>query len=282
MRVKTLGLLESLESRSGTQTIERAVGLLRYIATHHHTGCRLSTLAGDCDLRKSTAHRILACLIREGLVLQRPSDRRYVLGPMLFELGLSATPERLEIQHAARIKLSELARRTSSIAKLYFRSGDDFVCSVRVGDARIAAKELVVFPGSRRPLCYAAGGAAILMALPRREGFQILRRNLDCLHYYSHASASGIMRMMRRSIRLGIAVNECDVTPGINGIGLALCHANGEPFGSISISGPKEMLPIGRLDEYRELLEETVRQLWARTTSPKPAIRGDAAALLPA
>jgi DNA-binding IclR family transcriptional regulator len=275
-------LLEALEGRSGTQTIERAVGLLRYIATHHHIGCRLSTLATDCDLRKSTAHRILACLIREGLVLQRPSDRRYVLGPMLFELGLSATPERLEIQHAARIKLTELARRTQSIAKLFFRSGDDFVCSVRVGDARLAAKDLVVYPGSRRPLCYAAGGAAILMALPRREAFQILRRNLACLHDYTNASRSGIVRMMRRSLREGIAINEGQVTAGINGIGVALCHANGEPFGSISIAGREDIVTIDRLDEYRELLEETARQLWARPSTPRPAHRKSAAPLVPA
>jgi DNA-binding IclR family transcriptional regulator len=273
-------LFETLEARNGTQTIERAVGLLRYIATHHHTGCRLSTLAADCDLRKSTAHRILACLIREGLVLQRPCDRRYLLGPMLFERGLSATPERLEIQHAARIKLTELARRTQSIAKLFFRSGDDFVCSVRVGDARLAARDLVVFPGSRRPLCYAAGGAAILIGLPRREAFQIVRRNLDCLRDYANASASGIVRMMRRSLREGIAINEGQVTPGINGIGVALCHANGEPFGSISIAGKHDVVTLDRLGEYRELLEDTAKQLWARTSAPKLA--ADAKVLVPA
>jgi DNA-binding IclR family transcriptional regulator len=274
-------LFETL-ARSGTQTIERAVGLLRYIATHHHTGCRLSTLAADCGLCKSTAHRILACLIREGLVLQRPSDRRYVLGPMLFELGLSATPERLEIQHAARLKLTELARRTHSIAKLFFRSGDDFVCSVRVGDARLAAKDLVVFPGSRRPLCYAAGGAAILMALPRREAFRIVRRNLECLHNYSNASASGIVRMMRRSLREGIAINAGQVIPGINGIGVALCHANGEPFGSISIAGREDIVTLDRLGEYRDMLEDAARHLWAHTAAAKPAIRKPAEALVPA
>jgi DNA-binding IclR family transcriptional regulator len=265
-----MGFLEALEPRSGTQTIERAVGLLRYIATHHHNGCRLSTLAGDCGLRKSTAHRILACLIREGLVLQRPSDRRYVLGPMLFELGLSATPERMDLQHAARIKLAELARKTQSIAKLFFRSGDDFVCSVRVGDARLAAKDLVVYLGSRRPLCYAAGGAAILMLLPRREAFQILRRNLTHLADYPNASASGIVRMMQRSLREGIAINAGQVIPGINGIGLALCHPSGEPFGSISIAGAQDIVTLDRLDEYREMLEDTARQLWARTPAQKP------------
>lgn len=252
------------EPRTGTQSIERAVDLLRYLATHNHAGSRLSAIAEECHLRTSTAHRILAGLTRGGLVMQRPGDRRYVLGPMLFELGLSAMPERLELQHAARIRLAELARKTQSIAKLFFRSGDDFVCSVRVGDTRISTQGQTIYPGSRRPLVYAAGGAAILLALPRREAFTILRRNLAALQDYSAGSAEGILRMVRRSYRAGIAVNEGYVVPGITALGLGLSDAQGEPFASISIAAPQELIDLSRLASYRQMLEDTARQLWAR------------------
>lgn len=275
-------MLDEAGSRTGTQTIERAVGLLRYIATHQHDGCRLSTLAQDCGLRKSTAHRMLACLIREGLVLQRPDDRRYMLGPMLFELGLSAAPERLEIQHAARVRLSELARITQGVVKLFFRSGDDFVCSVRMGDTRMATRGMTIFPGTRRPLLYSAGGVAILLALPRREAFDIVRRNLRFYHEYAKGTEAGIRRMIRRSVREGIAINEGDIVPGLTAIGLPLCHANGEPFGSISMAGPQDVIRVDRTDEYRELIEDAARHMWARTTLPKPGRRMQKEDMVPA
>ena len=76
--------------------------------------------------------------------------------------------------------------------------------------------------------------------------------------------------MMQRSLREGLAINAGQVIPGINGIGLALCHPNGEPFGSISIAGAQDIVTLDRLDEYREMLEDTARQLWARTPAQKP------------
>lgn len=263
-------MLDSVESSSSTHMIERVASILRYLAANNHVGHRLSNLADDSGLPKSTVHRILASLIREGLVVQRSGDRRYLLGPMLFELGLSATPERLEIQHNARVRLAQLARQTSSIAKLFFRSGDEFVCSVRVGDVPLHAKDHVLYPGVRRPLCMAAGGVAILMALPRQEAFGILRRNLASLTRYESVTSNDVLRMVRHSIRKGLGVNAEHIAPGVNAVGLALCNTNGEPFGAISLAGPAGTFELDRLEEYRCLLEEIAPQLWARPALVRP------------
>ena len=155
--------------RSGTQSIERAVALLREISTHGQFGWQMSDLAARCHLGKSTAHRILACLVRERLVRQRPNDRHYLPGPMLFELGLSL-PAFGDLQHTARKRLAEVAKRTSCIAFLFLRSGDDFVCAVRVGSREL--KALTIFLGSRRPLITSAGGVAILLKLPVPDAVQ--------------------------------------------------------------------------------------------------------------
>ena len=52
----------------GTQSIERAVTLLRVLATREHFGWGLTELATTCQLNKATTHRILARLQRERLV----------------------------------------------------------------------------------------------------------------------------------------------------------------------------------------------------------------------
>jgi DNA-binding IclR family transcriptional regulator len=59
----------------GTQSIERAVALLKELSARGTFGWRLSDLAAHCNLDKGTAHRILNCLQRERLVQQRGPGR---------------------------------------------------------------------------------------------------------------------------------------------------------------------------------------------------------------
>ncbi len=263
------------DKRSGTQTIERAVALLREICLSGHSGGQLSEIAARCGLSKSTAHRILTCLARERLVRQCPDDRHYLAGPMLFELGVSALPERAEFQHSIRSRLWALAKQTSGVAFLSYRSGDDFVCAMRAGTARCLAKNLPVFPGTRRPLVLGAGGVAILLALPKEEAIEIAERNIANLKGCSDASVEGLRHMIAYSRQKGFAVNAGDIHPGLNAFSLALRNQSGEPFASIALAGPAGDLPLDRLDEYRDLLHATAKGL--PSAAPYPAREGRSA-----
>jgi DNA-binding IclR family transcriptional regulator len=251
--------------RSGTQAVERAIVILREVANRGHLGWQLSELAARCGLSKSTTHRLLTCLARERMVRQRPGEHQYLPGPMLFELGLAALPERGELQYTARNRLSALARQTSAVAFLFFRSSDDLVCAVRVGTARQEAKALAILPGTRKPLMVAAGGVAILMAMPQVEARLTIQRNLENLYDYNESEIAGIRRMMERSFATGIAMTEGDVIPGVNAIGLPLRDHDGVVFASIALAGPARRLPVERAWEFRGMLEAIVAELESLT-----------------
>ncbi|WP_207477886.1 AMP-binding protein [Arenibaculum pallidiluteum] len=74
----------------GTQSLERAIALLRAVAARAPDGARLVELMAAAGLSKPTAHRLLTALAREGLVRQDERSRRYHLGPELAALGLIA------------------------------------------------------------------------------------------------------------------------------------------------------------------------------------------------
>jgi DNA-binding IclR family transcriptional regulator len=251
--------------RSGTQAVERAILILREVANRGHIGWQLSELAARCRLSKSTTHRLLTCLARERMVRQRPGEHQYLPGPMLFELGLAALPERGELQHTARNRLAALARQTSAVAFLFFRSSDDLVCAVRVGTARQEAKALAILPGTRKPLMVAAGGVAILMAMPQVEARLTIQRNLENLYDYSEPEIAGIRRMMERSFASGIAMTEGDVIPGVNAIGLPLRDHDGVVFASVALAGPERWLPADRAWEFRGMLATIVAELESLT-----------------
>lgn len=85
MTTKTKSPLPALSG--GTQSLERAIALLRAVAASGVDGARLADLMTGVGLSKATAHRLLMALSREGLIEQDSRSRRYHLGPDLDALG---------------------------------------------------------------------------------------------------------------------------------------------------------------------------------------------------
>lgn len=93
---------------TGTQSLERAIALLRELASHGSRGARLTDLVNDTGFTKGTVRRLLATLIRQGLVEQSESSRRYFLGSELFLLG-SVAASRISLNRLPEAQLHRLA-----------------------------------------------------------------------------------------------------------------------------------------------------------------------------
>lgn len=86
----------------GTQSLDRAIALLRAVAGYAPDGARLADLVVRSGLPKPTTRRLLSALVREGLVEQDPASRRYHLGPALDELGRLAAVRHRRVAAEAR------------------------------------------------------------------------------------------------------------------------------------------------------------------------------------
>src|SRR5215207_8985587 len=62
---------------TGTQSIRRALLVLRVLSTAGHAGLPLIDVARATGLARPTAHRVLRALLAEGVIDQRPRTRRY-------------------------------------------------------------------------------------------------------------------------------------------------------------------------------------------------------------
>src|SRR5512139_992341 len=160
---------------SGTQSIERALWLLREIAAHNRSGSRLLDLATRTGLQRPTVHRMLKCLATESMVQQDPDSHRYFLGPMVFELGLTATP-RFNLREICHPALTRIAEATGDTVFLTQRSGLDSVCIDR-HEGTFPIKTFTLEVGMRRPLGVGTGSLSILAALPEEEFRSIIASN---------------------------------------------------------------------------------------------------------
>jgi DNA-binding IclR family transcriptional regulator len=236
-------------TRPGTRSLTRGLKVLRMVASRPEVGWRLCDLATACDEDRATVHRVLARLVDERLVRQRPGDRHYLPGPMLFELGLSL-PEHAQFQRSAETILRVFAHEMTCVAMLLLRSGNDFVCTVREGTAPHTGT--MMHPGTRRPLITSAGGVAILQTLPDTEVSRIVAENTDQeIKRHGNDRLKGLQRMRERSAHYGMGLNLSDLVPNSFAYAQPVRNRAGEVFAAVVITGKPEQLPESQVEELR-------------------------------
>ncbi|MGE0803023.1 MAG: IclR family transcriptional regulator [Lautropia sp.] len=224
----------------GTQSIGRAVGLLKLIATRPAAGWRVADLASQAGLDEATARRVLKRLLLERAVALSPADRRYRPGPLLFELGLTVAPLQA-FREACEPELKQLSNATGAASLLYLRAEDEFVCIGRSGAESL--HWLVLRVGTRRSLGLSAGGAAILVALPDGERDDVVARCRAEAERRGASYRAQFERILERSVRYGAGVNLGDGLPGVTALAVAIRTAGDRPFAAIGVSGPIERYP---------------------------------------
>lgn len=247
------------KSGAGTQSIERATQIMRIIASRNSTGMRLVDIARHAKLERPTVHRIVKCLVNEGLVKGNAESRRYFLGHLTFELGLAASSNfnLRDICHSALVRLAEKSGDTIFLA---IRSGADSVCIDRV-EGSFPIKTLTLDIGTRRPLGVGAGGLALLMTLPDKTQEEILAANALRLAAYNNLTVPDLKVLLKRCRELGYALNDAHITPGATSVGLPIRSRSGEPLVAISIGAISSRMTAARQRELVSLIRTEIEQL---------------------
>lgn len=241
---------------TGTQSIERALMLVREIAAHNRTGSRLLDLASRSGLQRPTVHRMLKCLTQENMVQQDPDSHRYYLGPMVFELGLTAAP-RFNLREICHPSMMRIAEVTGDTVFLTQRSGLDSVCLERQEGA-FPIKTFTLEIGMRRPLGVGTGSLAILSALSEDEVRHVVAANTPRLGEFG-LTATSLLAQVKRAQKIGFAVREMPTLAGVRSVGQAVHNQSAVPFAALSVSAIASRMNEKRVGELATLLRTETR-----------------------
>lgn len=236
----------------GTQSIDRAVALLRLIANHGAGGARLTDLAAGTGLVPPTARRILKRMAEHRLVAQDPSTQRYSLGALTYELGL-ATTFRPQIVASLRPVMERIAKSLGDTVYLMVRSGAEAVCIDRV-EGSFPIKALTLDVGGRRPLGIGPAGLALLASLPDTDIAHALDAHRHAYVKLHNLPADRLLADVARVRKQGYAVRQDAITAGVAGIGMAVPNGGATPFAAISIAMISARFNEQRLAECIELM----------------------------
>ncbi|MFM5923499.1 MAG: IclR family transcriptional regulator [Novosphingobium sp.] len=228
------------------QGIERVAAILRVLAKRSRFGSRLTDVADETGLNKSTVHRLLASLVAQKLVEVEERNGLFYLGFDMLSLSANAA-DRFGLVTLARESVNWLERRTGDTVFLSVRSGHESVCVDRASGA-FPIKVLTLAVGDRRPLGVGAGSLALLSGLDDQEIEAAIGQNAPVLKHYGDYDADILRNMVDRTRSEGYAFNPGQIVTGMQAIGVAVPRPSGSPFVALSIAAITE-----RMTEMRRL-----------------------------
>ncbi|WP_233808680.1 IclR family transcriptional regulator [Paraburkholderia sp. HP33-1] len=244
-------------------SIERTFELLRLLATAGRYGLALTQISESANLPHSTVHRLLRRLIKERMVVQRESNKRYTLGALAFELGLAAS-QIYDLRQPCRPILTQLAEEIGDTVYLTVRSGNESVCEDRYeGPSAIRVMTLEV--GSRRPLGLGAGGLAILSAIPEDEREETIDYLTHRYGTYKALHEKTLRNAIDACKRQGFSLIHSQVTLGTTAVGVAILDTLDNPVAAVSVAAVDNRMSDSRVITLS-------RQLQSAAASIKKAI----------
>lgn len=235
----------------GAQNMRRALQILRILGQHHEKGASVSEVVEATQLERSTAHRLLTCLVEEHFADRDAVTRRYSLGLEVMRLGF-ASLSRAPLVASYGAVLRRLARISEDTVFLLVRQGDYTVCLQRE-DGAFPVKIFSTRVGDIRPLGIGVGGMA-LMAAATDDDVERIRRQHAQAFAAAGLDAERFQKVLSKTRKLGYAEMVDTVTEGVAGVGAIIPDAGGTPFAAISIAAIKPRMAPARRAELGQLL----------------------------
>jgi DNA-binding IclR family transcriptional regulator len=244
---------------AGTQAIQRAASILNEVGRAGMRGIGVADLVQLLPIERPTLHRILMCLLAEGLVGRDARTKRFFLGRTLFTLGQAAAL-RFDLRRICAPALSRISARTGDAVLLIELDGEDGVV-IDSRDGPSSVRNMPLRIGDRRPLGVGASGLAILMAFADDEVSRFLDDNARRLRAYNVVS-DRLMPSLRKFRRRGFAVSRG--YGGLCGLAIPLRDDQDRPLGAISVTAATPRMTAHHRSDVLAALQGELARVDAR------------------
>ena len=250
---------EKAETATGTQLLDRAVAILKYLGAAGEKGARAVAIAEAVGLKAGTAHRIIAGLERHGLIEREKTTKRFRLGLSLFALGALAA-DGTGLRRICRPALMRLAAQTGDTVFLMARSGFQAVCVDRQ-EGSYMIYSLTGHVGGQIPLGVGPASHAILAFLTPDEAAVVLAANAGLYPAYNNLSADDVAAALPDIRARGYAVDEGRLVEGISAIAVPIRPQGRDVVAALSINMTTARLTPERLPDLVALLRREVQEI---------------------
>ncbi len=254
----------------GVQSVDRAITVLEILARRGEAG--VSEVAGEIDVHKSTAFRLLGALEGRGLVEQAEDRGKYRLGFGLIPLA-GAVSDRLDVTRQGRAVCARLASELGETINLAVLQEHR---AVNVDQARgpstVSTHNWI---GRLTPLHCTSSGKVLLAHLPAaRRAALLAASGMERLTARTVTTATGLDAELDAVAARGYAVAVEEYEVGLNAVAAPVRDRSGDVIAALSVSGPSYRLTEERLADLVAPLTAGAAEISTRMgwfSPPRPA-----------
>lgn len=240
------------------QSVQRALRVLESIASQRET--RLTDVAKDVGLHKSTVFRLLQTLVDAGYVEHGPQNGLFRLGLKAMELGVKAM-DSWPLYATAKEEMDKLAEQLGEAINLAVVDELTMVYVATIGARNALRMQLSV--GRRSPIHCTAVGKAVLA---HRPDLQALIRP-EMLEAYTPNTLSDVT-LLQENLGLikfkGYAVDDEEQEIGARCVAAPIFERSGRAIAAIGVSAPAARLTRGQIDAIGVSVREAAAGVSAR------------------
>lgn len=246
------------------RSVDRAVSLLQLLGRRGES--RVTDLARDLGVHKSTVFRLLATLEARGLVEQNTERGSYALGYGVVVLATGAARP-LDLSVISRPVCVRLAAEVGETVNVAIRDGRDVVSIDQVlGSAAVTSVNWV---GQRGPLHATSAGKVFLAAMEPTEALALLTDPLPAYTAATITDPAALLAALDEVRERGYAVAAEEHETGLHAVAAPIRAADGSVVGSLTVSGPNFRLTADRLADQASTLVAAAAEISHRNGAPK-------------
>lgn len=243
---------------SGAGVLEKAMSLLNILSIAR-APMTFTELLRAGHLPKATLHRILATLMREGLLRHDNYSKTYQLGFRLLELANEVWSD-FDLRLAAQDELIRLRNVLGETAQLAVLDGDSVVliASEEAGrDVRLTSKV-----GLRLPIHATALGKVIVAYLEPQRQIELLQSlTLKAFTDRTLTTIDTLRRELDLTRARGYGLEYLEFDTSVAGIAAPIFDIEGRPIGAVSLAGSPAQLDAARAHSLSSTLIGAARTI---------------------
>jgi len=246
-------MVSNLKERYLINSIIRACNILRCLSKDK-AHFKISEIARQLDLDRSTTYRILLSLGRCGLVEKDEKTGEYSLGVAAFEIGNDYV-RRMDFIKISKPIMNDLALKVQETVHLAVLSGTEIVYVDKVDSPRTLGVMSKI--GQRAPLYCTALGKVLLANQPK-EGLTRIIGEIKLKPFTKNTitSKKKLVEELKRVREQGYALDQKEYEEEVECIGAPIRDHQGDVIAALSISGPQRKIST---PQERQFINQVIR-----------------------
>lgn len=217
----------------------------------------IAEMSDATGLPKATVHRIVTSLREVGLLDQDGRRQGYRLGLKLFYYGSSVLAN-LDTATRAHPHIAKLQQLTGEVIHFHMFDGSQMVCVEH--EEMVASSRTIV---QAAPTYCTSVGKAFLAFQDEELVRRIVAEGLHAYTANTIVNAHDLAAELAKVRAMGFAIDDEEIELGLRCVGAPVRDSSGRVFAAVSVSGPAERMPDGRITGLAPAVIQTANDITA-------------------